>query len=140
MTIPVKDQLRYWGIGLAVLVVILWLFSGVMLPYVAGAAIAYFLDPVADRLERMGCSRVIATLIITFIAVIVFVVAALVLVPSIINQLNALVTDAPLYSSKFQAFLQDKIPSLMEPDSALRQTLDSIGQTLREREIGRAHV
>ena len=73
MAIPVKDQMKYWGAGLVALVLVLWLLGNVMLPFVAGAAIAYFLDPVADRLERLGCTRVIATLIITLVAVFVFV-------------------------------------------------------------------
>ncbi|HBN31382.1 MAG TPA: AI-2E family transporter [Rhodobacteraceae bacterium] len=132
MAIPVKDQMKYWGAGLVALVLVLWLLGNVMLPFVAGAAIAYFLDPVADRLERLGCTRVIATLIITLVAVFVFVVAALILIPTVINQTSALIGDAPVYSAKLQAFLQDKIPTLMEPDSALRKSLDSIGQTLRE--------
>ena len=50
MAIPVKDQMKYWGAGLVALVLVLWLLGNVMLPFVAGAAIAYFLDPVADRL------------------------------------------------------------------------------------------
>ena len=29
-----------------------------LLPFLLGAAIAYFLDPIADRLERLGLSRV----------------------------------------------------------------------------------
>ena len=133
MSISVKDQMKYWGAGLGVLALVMWVMGNVMLPFVAGAAIAYFLDPVADRLETLGASRVLATLIITLVALFVFVVMALILIPTLINQLSALVTEAPNYSAQFQGFLQDKIPALMEPDSALRQTLDGIGQTLRER-------
>lgn len=132
MAIPIKDQMKYWGAGLGALVLVLWLLGNVMLPFVAGAAIAYFLDPVADRLERMGCSRAVATLLITLVAVFAFVIAALILIPTVINQTSTLVGDAPVYSAKLQAFLQERIPSLMEPDSALRKSLDSIGQTLRE--------
>ena len=35
----------------------LYMFSDILLPFVAGMALAYFLDPVADRLERLGLSR-----------------------------------------------------------------------------------
>ena len=35
-----------------------------LLPFVAGMALAYFLDPVADRLQRLGLSRAAATLLI----------------------------------------------------------------------------
>ncbi len=133
MALPVGDQMRWWGIGLAVLALILWSLGNVILPFVAGAAIAYFLDPVADRLERAGCSRVLATLIITFVAILAFIVMALILIPTFINQLAALIEAAPTYSKQAQDFLQDKIPALMEPDSALRQTLNEIGESLRAR-------
>lgn len=133
MTISTKDQMKYWGIGLAVLAIIMWALGNVLLPFVAGAAIAYFLDPVADQLERMGCSRVIATVIITLVAVFVFIILALLLVPTFISQLGALIAEAPTYSQKIQVFLQDQIPSLMEPDSTIRKSLDGIGETLRSR-------
>ena len=59
-----RQQIIYWAIALAVLLALLWLLRGIMLPFVAGMAVAYFLDPVADYLERRGLSRALATLIV----------------------------------------------------------------------------
>ncbi len=53
-----------WIAGLAVFAVLLYLLSGVLMPFVAGLAVAYFLDPVADRLEKWGASRAVATSLI----------------------------------------------------------------------------
>jgi predicted PurR-regulated permease PerM len=61
MALPVRQQLIYWGIAAAALLVILWAMGDVILPFIVGGAIAYFLDPVADRLERMGLGRILAT-------------------------------------------------------------------------------
>jgi predicted PurR-regulated permease PerM len=47
----------FWLGGLAVFVALLWLLSGILLPFVAGCAIAYFLDPAVDRLERLKVPR-----------------------------------------------------------------------------------
>jgi predicted PurR-regulated permease PerM len=55
MALPVRDQLKYWGIAAAVFFVLLWLLSDVVLPFVLGAAIAYLLDPIADWLQRRAC-------------------------------------------------------------------------------------
>ena len=63
MALPARDQLKYWGIAAVVFSVTLWFLGDVLLPFVLGGAIAYFLDPVADRLEKMGFSRVMATAI-----------------------------------------------------------------------------
>ena len=66
-----------WAIGLVVFLLLLYLLRGVMLPFVAGMAVAYFLDPACDWLEEKGSSRMIAT---TFITAGFFLVAALLLV------------------------------------------------------------
>ena len=57
MALPVRDQITYWGIAAAVFLLVMWFLGDVLLPFVLGMAIAYLLDPVADRLERMGMSR-----------------------------------------------------------------------------------
>lgn len=46
-----------WLLGLAVFGGLLYVLSGVLLPFVAGIGIAYFFDPVVDRLEKSGLSR-----------------------------------------------------------------------------------
>ena len=54
-----------WLGGLVVSLAALYLLRGVLLPFVAGMAVAYFLDPACDWLEKKGCSRTLATVIIT---------------------------------------------------------------------------
>ncbi len=76
-----RGQLRFWLIGLALLVIALYLLRGILLPFVAGMAVAYFLDPICDRLEKFGCSRNWATAIVSIGFAIVVVVALLILVP-----------------------------------------------------------
>jgi len=66
-----------WGVGIVVFLILLYLLRGVMLPFVAGMAVAYFLDPACDWLEKKGSSRTSATAIITAAF---FLVAALLLV------------------------------------------------------------
>src|SRR6056297_4242778 len=85
MALPVSTQMKYWGGVSAVFLVLLWFLGDVILPFVLGGAIAYFLDPVADRLEKAGCSRAVAVSIITLIAVLIFVVMALLVVPTLIE-------------------------------------------------------
>ena len=80
MAVDARRQLQFWGIGLAVFVLVLWLLGSTLLPFLLGAAVAYFLDPLADRLERLGLSRALATGVIAVIAVLVFVLALVLLV------------------------------------------------------------
>jgi predicted PurR-regulated permease PerM len=133
MALPINVQLRYWGLAAAVFVGLLWVLGDVILPFVLGGAIAYFLDPVADRLERLGCSRAMATTIITVAVVLVFVVLALQVVPMLIDQTVALFSSAPDIVRRLATFLTERFPVLMDTDSTVRQSLDQLGQTIQSR-------
>ena len=53
-----RDRIAaFWLSGLALFAFMLYLLSGVLAPFVAGLAVAYFFDPFADRLEDAGLSR-----------------------------------------------------------------------------------
>jgi predicted PurR-regulated permease PerM len=132
MSLPVKDQLRYWSLGLLVMVVTLWLLGDVLLPFVLGGAIAYFIDPVADRLERWGLSRIAATAVITVVSIILFVVLALSVIPTLITQAVDLIQILPELFSKLRAIADQHFPSLLEENSTARQTLAMIGDKLKE--------
>jgi predicted PurR-regulated permease PerM len=131
MALPIHIQLRYWGIAAAVFVFLLWLLGDVLLPFVVGGAIAYFIDPVADRLEDWGLSRAAATAVITVVAVILFVVMALLVIPTLIAQSVQLANLMPQLMQDLQSFLTNRFPSLLIEDSTMRQTLSSIGETIR---------
>ena len=49
-----------WIVGFLVFAFVLYALSSVLAPFVAGLAVAYFFDPVADRLEEAGASRGLA--------------------------------------------------------------------------------
>jgi predicted PurR-regulated permease PerM len=133
MSLPVKDQLRYWGVAALVFAVVLWFLGDVLLPFVIGSAIAYFIDPVADRLERAGLSRVAATALITVMALLVAVVMALLVIPTLISQLIDLVNIAPQLMRDLQAFITRQFPSILVEGSTARETLNTIGEAIKER-------
>ncbi|WP_421710049.1 AI-2E family transporter [Algihabitans sp.] len=81
-----ERQLRFWTIGLLVFLALLWLLSEILLPFVAGMAIAYFFDPVCDRLERIGFSRVLATVTVTGLFVVAFLLVLGLLIPAAVGQ------------------------------------------------------
>ncbi|MCB2115579.1 MAG: AI-2E family transporter [Rhodobacteraceae bacterium] len=133
MALPVRQQAKYWGIAAVVFFAALWGLGNVILPFIVGGAIAYFLDPVADRLERTGLSRPTATAVISIIALIIFILLALLIVPMLVRQLVQLVNAAPTIFSELQGFLTAKFPSLMDDQSVVRETLVSIGKTIQSR-------
>ena len=133
MALPVRQQLKYWGIAAAVFFLALWWLGDVILPFVLGGAVAYFLDPVADRIESAGASRAVATAIITLGAILIFVLLALLVIPTLINQTVALFDVAPKMLGEFQAFLTARFPELLDQESTLRQSLTSVGETIQSK-------
>lgn len=133
MALPVRDQLRYWGFATLLFATVMWFLGDVLLPFVIGGAIAYFIDPVADRLERMGLSRAAATGLITISAIVLFIVLSLLVIPTLISQLLDLFQVMPQLMQDLQTFLNEKFPSLLNEKSALRSTLVAIGETIQSR-------
>lgn len=133
MALPIRDQLRYWGIAAVVFLVLFWLLGNVLLPFLVGGAIAYFLDPVADRLERAGLSRVSATTLISVVALLLVILLVLAVIPTLVNQLTALIDAAPDITKRLQGFLLERFPSLADSTSTIRQTLAEIGAAIQAR-------
>lgn len=133
MALPIKDQMKYWGVATAVFLVVMWFMGDVMLPFVLGSAIAYFLDPVADRLERLGLSRAMATAAITVVAILIFVIMALLVVPTLVSQAINLFEIAPDLTKRLSAFLTERFPSILEDGSTLRTSITSLGTVVQER-------
>lgn len=133
MALSVREQVKYWGVAAAVFVLALWFLGDVILPFVLGGAIAYFLDPVADRLQRLGASRALAVSLITLGALLVFVLMALMVIPTLVQQTVALIDTAPQLFNKFQQVLTERFPTIVDENSTLRQSLIAVGETIRER-------
>lgn len=133
MALPIREQAKYWGIALVVFFFAVWLLGGVLLPFLVGGAVAYFLDPVADRLERLGLSRVAATTAITLVALLIVVALVLAVIPTLVNQLTALVNAAPDIAQRLQGFLVERFPDLQDSTSTIRQSLAQIGATIQSK-------
>lgn len=133
MALPMRDQMKYWCVAAAVFLVVLWFTGDVLLPFLIGAAIAYFLDPVADRLETLGLSRAMATMVITLIAILIFVLMALLVIPALVTQSVSLFNVAPKLADNFMAFLRDHFPTLFVEGSTLNNSITSIAATVQER-------
>jgi len=131
MALPVSQQAKYWGVATAIFLVVLWFLGDVILPFVLGGAIAYCLDPIADRLERAGCSRVTSVAIITVVALLVFVLLILLVIPTLIQQTSSLINTAPELFNRLRTGLFDRFPALMDADSTISQQLVAIGETIQ---------
>jgi predicted PurR-regulated permease PerM len=95
---PGWRRLALLSLGLVLLAIAcLVLLRGVLLPFIVGMAAAYILDPAADRLQRMGLNRTVATLVLTALFFSVLIAFVLLLLPVIVNQVAELAARLPDY-------------------------------------------
>ena len=110
-----RRQIRFWTDNRASsLHVLLYVFSDILLPFVAGMVLAYFLDPVADRLQRIGLSRVMATVLILFSFVVVLTLALVIVIPILVTQLSDFIGRLPQYLSRLQELITSIDPKWLE--------------------------
>jgi len=103
----IQRRVLAWVGIFIVLIFMIWLLKSILLPFVAGMAIAYFLDPLADRLENIGMSRLVATTIITVSFLLVVVLASILILPLLYEQTLAFVETLPKLISEARNFLVD---------------------------------
>ena len=126
-----RRQALFWLLAAAIFIGLLLLFRSILLPFVAGMILAYFLDPVADRLERLGLSRMLATTLIVLSFIVGFVIALMLVVPVLVSQLAEFIQRIPAYISRLQFIVTDFDPSWLsrtlgvEP-SGLREGLSGL--------------
>lgn len=106
-----RRQVWFWLGALVFLVAFLYLFSSILLPFVAGAALAYLLDPVADWLERRGLSRTAATLLMLTVFAVFFVLSLVLLVPALVAQLSGLIAQLPDFALRLQELVEPLLNS-----------------------------
>ncbi len=103
----VMRPITFWIAMLAAVLAVVVLLREVLLPFVAGMVLAYLLDPVATRLERLGMNRLIATLIIIGLFVVGVVVLIVLTAPIIVGELAYFVEKFPLYVRQLHALATD---------------------------------
>jgi predicted PurR-regulated permease PerM len=99
-----------WILSLLVFVSLLWLLSDVVLPFISAIALAYMQAPLADRLERLGMNRTMASLLIVSVVVLTLVLLIVVLAPILSEQGLALMAGIRSYADQIQVQLADSGP------------------------------
>lgn len=105
MIIPFGSNLRrvlFWLAVTLFFALFLFIFADVLLPFVAGFVLAYFLNPIVEFCERIGISRLWATLMIVLVAVVFLVAALILLIPVVSEQLFGVIGNLPGYFSRLQ--------------------------------------
>lgn len=101
-----KQALFWLALGIAFIVAILML-QEILLPFVAGLVLAYALDPVVERLERIGVGRLIASSVVVLLLLIIFILVLVFLVPLLIKQAQQFIASVPSEVERLAPILND---------------------------------
>src|SRR5690606_22460446 len=90
-----RNQVLIW-IGFFVFIILaLWIFRGILLPFVVGAALAYLLNPLVNQLQKWRFSRAWATLVVLLSVLTIVVSLFFMFVPLIGQQIIGLIQRLP---------------------------------------------
>lgn len=103
--VPIEKQLAFLAVAFfAIAIVVDTLGSGIA-PFVTGIAVGYLLNPVAHRLQRLGFSRLAASLTILLAFVGVVGLAGVTLVPALTRQIAQFSSELPDFINKLQSLI-----------------------------------
>src|SRR5258708_11070782 len=109
-TMSLTRPIVFWIAMLAALIAAVVLLREVLLPFVAGMVLAYLLDPLATRLERLGMNRLIATLTIVGLFIVGVVALIVLTAPIIVRELAYFVDSFPLYIRPLHGLATSPLP------------------------------
>lgn len=122
-----ERQFWIWTAVLAAAIALVLLAGSVLFPFIAGLAVAYFLDPVVDWMEKKGASRLIGTLVVCILFFAVMIALVIVIAPLLQQQIVGLFAKAPAIIDTVTAWLEPAKAALQ--DKFPGQPLDKIGAT-----------
>ena len=101
-----KKQTIFWIVITCILFLAIYTLSPVLMPFVAGMILAYLLDPLVDRVEKIGIRRSFSTFFVLTLFFVCSVGSSLLLLPVILNQLSNLTSFLPTLISNLEPFIR----------------------------------
>ena len=108
-----KKQTIFWIVITCILFLAIYTLSSVLMPFVAGMILAYLLDPLVDRVEKIGIRRSLSTFFVLTIFFVCSAGSSLLLLPVILNQLSNLTSFLPTLISNLEPFMR-QVRSLVD--------------------------
>lgn len=102
-----ERQVLFWFATLAAFAAMLWLLNEILLPFIAGMALAYLLDPLTRQVERLGFSRTLAALVVTASILSTIVLIVILVGPILGGQMFAFVESIPRLMERLQTLISE---------------------------------
>lgn len=109
-----ERQVLFWAVAFAALCYGLHLLGSAVAPFVAGIALGYLLDPIVTKMQRLGLTRLGASVFILVLFAAAFVIALIIVAPILSSQFIAFAQRLPGYAMRLQALAVEEGNSLIE--------------------------
>jgi predicted PurR-regulated permease PerM len=105
--LTLRRQLFFWTGALIVFIALLWLLGDVLMPFIAGMALAYLLDPLVRQVQRLGLSRAIASVVVVLIFILIIALALILLLPVLVEQIAEFFARIPHYVERLRQLITE---------------------------------
>lgn len=127
----VREQLGYWTLALVVFILLVWVLADALLPFVLGMGLAYLTDPIANWMERKGMGRIVATVLITLFSVAGVVLAIVLVIPMVAEQVRDLVQQVPALIEAGRVKAAEYLPQIDRDGSVLKRAVKAFGESAK---------
>ncbi|MBO4519645.1 MAG: AI-2E family transporter [Alphaproteobacteria bacterium] len=123
------QKLWIWGGAFIAFFIGVYILRAVLLPFVAGITIAYFLDPLTSFLQRKMHSRTAALCVVCAVLILVLLLCFFIIVPIVQKQLGIFLSNLPIYAGLLWGRIE---PYVAELKKVFPNQTDSLQQTISE--------
>ena len=127
---------KFWAVFLFTAVILLWLLIDIMKPFLLAAVLAYFLDPLVDILERRGFPRILSIAVVLLTAISSILIFLILLIPSLVSQMESLISEAPLFFDTAMKFFEKELPVIFEKFPFIKSGFDELTDQARKNSFG----
>lgn len=128
----------FWGLFVLTILFLVWVFKGMLLPFILGGAIAYLLNPIVNKICSKGLKRQTAVLSILG-GFFIFLLAILgIITPILVREAAGFLSSAPLYAQKIWElaeprflWVQEQLGYSITTDQLQAVLQDNIGKALQ---------
>lgn len=131
----IERHVLFWIAFAVIFAALLHLLAPVLLPFVVGLTLAYFLNPLVDGLSRIGLPRWASAVIILLLSIIFVVTLFIFLLPILAQQTNSLIDTLPSEFARMKQLLEDFARErfgdrLPEAQAAITRALNGMQESL----------
>ncbi len=114
-----NNKNNYLIISILLFIAFLWLASSILLPFLMGLILAYVLNPIVIKLEKIGLGHFLSVSIALIISICFFLGGFIFLIPVLLDQLNDIIIKLPIIYNKILSFIEGSFRGYINYDNYL---------------------